>query len=97
MREIAWLTCITFKPRTNEKDYVHFFYGGNGCNSNVGRTGGKQNINLAPGSGGELDCATTVDVVQHEVMHALGFYHEFTRPDRDDYVNIIFDNVKESM
>lgn len=32
-------------------------------------------------------------VIEHELLHALGFYHEQSRADRDDYVKIWLDQV----
>lgn len=32
-------------------------------------------------------------IVMHELLHTAGMYHEHQRPDRDQYVTILFMNM----
>jgi len=57
------------------------------CHSPVGFHDHMNNVNIGQG------CQTT-GIVVHELMHVLGFYHEHTRPDRDQFVIIHYDNIK---
>jgi len=82
-------TCIKFKKRTCEKDYISV-QKLNGCYSYIGRTGGKQILSLGDGCWRSVSEPGTV---QHEFLHALGFVHEQSRPDRDQYVKIDYTNI----
>ena len=77
---------IKFVPRTSESDYI-LVLPDNGCSSYVGKQGGQQMLKL--NVTGCMDGA-----IQHEFLHALGFNHEQSRPDRDNYVKINYDNIQ---
>ncbi len=65
------------------------------CWSYIGRRGGEQVLSLRPPDQKSCHCLCNVGRIMHEMMHALGFFHEHTRPDRDDYINIVVDNVRK--
>ena len=82
-------------PKGTNTDLFHtllalrsaFFFLFRSCFSAIGRQGGKQRISV--GEGCEYK-----GTVMHEMMHALGFFHEQSRTDRDDYVMVLWWNVE---
>lgn len=60
------------------------------CHSSIGRDGGEQSITLGP------DCYY-LGVIMHEMTHAVGFFHEQNRWDRDDYITIHWNNIQPGM
>ncbi|EYC02641.1 hypothetical protein Y032_0099g3221 [Ancylostoma ceylanicum] len=89
-------TCINFTlmstiEEVKGKDYLLVTYDEKdpkGCLSHVGKLGGYQPIYLGFGCESFLHAA-------HEVGHALGLYHTQNRHDRDQYIKLEWDRIKE--
>ncbi|XP_057302549.1 zinc metalloproteinase nas-27-like [Hydractinia symbiolongicarpus] len=89
--EISAKSCIKFHQRTSADKYYLNYTKGSGCWSYVGLSRGRattgQPISIGQGCG-------TKGIAIHETLHALGFYHEQSRFDRDEYVEIFWENIK---
>uniref|UniRef100_A0A182JV62 Metalloendopeptidase n=1 Tax=Anopheles christyi TaxID=43041 RepID=A0A182JV62_9DIPT len=82
IQQIELVSCVRFKPRTTEADYVKVLGGYSGCWASLGRRGGAQTVNLQPNG-----CMSRGTII-HEFLHALGFVHMQSASDRDFYVTI---------
>ncbi|XP_055344455.1 hatching enzyme 1.2-like [Paramacrobiotus metropolitanus] len=96
-------TCIRFRPKQAGDEYsIYIDHMRSGCFAFWGRqthsqlryhnrgTGlrNQQLVNLQ--RNGCLGHGT----IQHELMHTVGFLHEQSRKDRDDYVDILWQNIQ---
>jgi hypothetical protein len=81
-------TPVRFIPYTGQKDAISFETGQDNCYSFIGKTGGVQPIHLSP------NCQAPQ--IMHEIMHVLGFVHEQSRPDRDQYIEVLWDHIQEN-
>lgn len=83
---------VTIIPRVmEEENYVMIGKFGQGCWSYLGMIGGMQQLSLG--------CSNRISVkfLEHEMMHVLGFWHEQSRNDRDDYVKINYENIDDRL
>lgn len=80
-------TNIQLNPREDEKNYVTIVAGEMDCYSYAGMIGGEQEIFLTP--------RCRLKEVVHELMHTIGFFHEQNREDRDQYVQILWENIAD--
>ncbi|KAK3090138.1 hypothetical protein FSP39_009452, partial [Pinctada imbricata] len=92
LQEMQKLTsnCVSFIEKSeSNKDFV-IITKGDGCYSSVGRVGGAQTVSLASG------CLRRKGTIFHEMMHALGFWHEHNRPDRDKHIQVVKTNILDN-
>jgi hypothetical protein len=87
-------TGIRFTLRTSANagslpNWIQIVSNGNASSSSsaIGMRGGRQDLRLAD--------AHPWGVLAHEFLHALGVYHEQSRSDRDSFVEIKWDNIKD--
>jgi len=81
--------CVKFVERGLQVNYVSIVNTDpDGCFSSVGMVGGRQEINYPDW------CINQYGSVLHEMLHALGFYHQQSTYERDDYVTIMWDNIE---
>lgn len=85
-------TCIRFVlKRSNHTEHIKFKKSNNGgCGALVGFRAQKNESNDVVLS---ENCLKMPGAIQHELLHVLALLHEQSRADRDDYVDIIWENI----
>ena len=105
MNHVSDQTCITFMPRTDENYYIDIVPANGGCYTWIPLYGfiifhfQRLFDNFVVSGFGRIEIGLTRSwcvqqyVVVHEILHILGFGHEQSRPDRDQYITVNWDNM----
>nr|XP_018904373.1 PREDICTED: uncharacterized protein LOC109035256 isoform X2 [Bemisia tabaci] len=89
MRSYEEKTCVRFKERSGEKDFVRIISSsglkkGFSGHADLGRIGGEQMVTIGQWN---------MNTVLHELGHTVGLIDEHMRPDRDLYMEVLQDNI----
>uniref|UniRef100_A0A0N4ZMM2 Metalloendopeptidase n=1 Tax=Parastrongyloides trichosuri TaxID=131310 RepID=A0A0N4ZMM2_PARTI len=91
--EIQEKSCVTFRPKTSEDEYFIRIKKGETCWSFVGLQ--RNMVDKGQTLSLNDECSSTKGTIIHYIFHAIGFFHEHTRFDRDFFITILSDNIKK--
>lgn len=75
-------------PRSTQVSYINFRAHASRCSSPVGMgSSGPNNVNVADWCG--------VGSLMHETLHSLGFYHQQSRQNRDNHIDVMWANIQD--
>ncbi|XP_021370251.1 uncharacterized protein LOC110461190 isoform X2 [Mizuhopecten yessoensis] len=86
LREWESYTCVRFVPATPSDQYKLQLKDSDGCHSYVGKKRKNQMVGLAK------PCRKR-SIILHEIGHAIGMFHEQARPDRNMYIDILYNHI----
>ncbi|XP_042867240.1 uncharacterized protein LOC122250043 [Penaeus japonicus] len=91
MEEWMTHTCVKFEETEPSATGPHLqFIQGRGCYSYIGRIWFYKGQHVSIG----INCGLYAAI--HEVGHAIGLFHEQSRPDRDEEIRVNVENIKRS-
>lgn len=85
MDEWESLANVAFVPRTSENDYIFIRNATFNASEFLGQVGGQQRVFILNW--------TVHGTLVHELGHVLGFWHEQSRADRNNFIQVNFQNV----
>lgn len=89
MRRISKVSCVNFTEGSNsDGKFLYIDVGGSGCHSTIGYIG-KPKLVL------HHNCFLA-KTLSHEFLHVLGFHHQQSAHNRDDYLTVLWDNIKDN-
>lgn len=91
IKEFHTKSCLRLRPyKKSDENWVVITGDQRGCWSSVGmKNEGGQQLNV-----NSPKCVRK-GVVMHEMLHAAGFYHQQSASNRDEFVEIIWDNISD--
>jgi len=90
MRAIEDNTCVEFveSSATPDEHHVEFIKSSKGCGSHVGYHKNESQLVALTDV-----CISKRAAIQHELLHVCGLFHQQCREDRDEYLEIIWENI----
>lgn len=86
IKEFNQINSYQFVEMKDEIDFVDFVFSErNICQSYLGKKGGRQEIVIGR--------SCNRGNILHEMMHVIGFVHEQSREDRDQFIEVIWENI----